>query len=159
MEVYISSIAIIVAHCHLAICYLKLQEVNMTEPNRPALCLPYKRKVVIGGLGALTPIIISLLVVDLGVVFKGVTTVVFLTYTIRVLVLFYLGALVACLHKDENDQLKLFELGIAAPALLTVLINGAQLSKDTRNAATPPQEIKSSAGHARLSPSPWQTLD
>ena len=82
-----------------------------------------QKKVFIGGLGALTPIIINLLVIDLTVLFVNLTVLAVFGYLLRVTVLFYLGGLVAYLHKDEKSPLKIFEFGIIAPALLTALIN------------------------------------
>ena len=81
------------------------------------------KKIFIGGLGALTPIIINLLVIDLTVLFINLTILAVFGYLIRVVVLFYLGGLVAYLHKDEKSPFRIFELGIIAPALLTALIN------------------------------------
>ena len=85
------------------------------------------QKILLGGLGALTPIIINLLVADLRVLLLGLTTLTFLGYVIRVVILFYLGGLVAFLHKDETSPLKLFELGIVAPTLITGLINAGNI--------------------------------
>lgn len=86
-----------------------------------------QKKILLGGLGALTPIIMNLLVVDLNVLLVNVTGLALAGYLIRVVILFYLGGLVAYLHKDENSPLKLFELGIAAPALITALLNAGHV--------------------------------
>jgi hypothetical protein len=95
-----------------------------------------RQKIIIGGLGALTPVVINLLVVDINGVFVNLTLFVFLAYIIRVLILFYLGGLIAFLHKDENSPIKLFELGIAAPALITAFMNASnvEVSKTTHYA-------------------------
>jgi len=85
-----------------------------------------RKKILLGGLGALTPVIMNLLVVDLKVL-AHLTPLVLLGYVIRVVVLFYLGGLMAYLHKDEKSPVKLFELGIVAPALITALLNAAQV--------------------------------
>ena len=60
------------------------------------------KKILIGGLGALTPIIMNLLVIDLEVLLLNVTLFAVLGYTIRVIILFYLGGITAFLHKDEH---------------------------------------------------------
>ncbi len=86
-----------------------------------------QKKILFGGLGALTPIIMNLLVVDLNVLLVKVTWLALAAYLIRVVILFYLGGLVAYLHKDENSPLKLFELGVAAPALITALLNASHI--------------------------------
>lgn len=85
------------------------------------------KKIFIGGLGALTPVIMNLLVIDLEVLLLNVTLFAVLGYTIRVIILFYLGGISAFLHKDENSPVKIFELGIVAPALITALINAGQI--------------------------------
>lgn len=85
------------------------------------------KKILIGGLGALTPIIMNLLVIDLEVLLLNLTLYAVLGYTIRVIILFYLGGMTAFLHKDEDSPVKIFELGIVAPALITALINAGQI--------------------------------
>ncbi len=96
-------------------------------------------KILVGGLGALTPIVMNLLVVDAAAISELELGIV-LGYFLRVVLLFYLGGLVAYLHKEEESPIKLFELGIAAPALITALLNGAQIeaAKIPSRAATPP---------------------
>jgi len=85
------------------------------------------KKIFLGGVGALTPIIMNLLVIDLNVLLLKLTLFALLGYAIRVIVLFYLGGIVAFLHKDENNPVKIFELGIVAPAMITALINAGQI--------------------------------
>ncbi len=84
-----------------------------------------REKVVIGGLGALTPLILHLLVVDLQGWWLTLAPFVVVGAILRVLALCYLGGIVAYLHRDENNPIKLFELGIVAPALITGLLHGA----------------------------------
>lgn len=61
-----------------------------------------RQKIIIGGLGALTPIIMNLLVVDINVLVINLTIFAFIGYAIRVVILFYIGGLVAFLHKNEK---------------------------------------------------------
>lgn len=82
-----------------------------------------RNKILIGGLGALTPILMNLLVVDLNVLLLNATGLAVAGYVLRVVILFYLGGLIAYFHKQETSPVKLFELGIAAPALVTALLN------------------------------------
>lgn len=101
--------------------------------------LTTRRKIMIGGLGALTPIVLNLVVVDSKTTFATTTTAVLLAYLIRVVGLFYLGGLVAYLHKKEKKALKLFELGIVAPALITALMNGTtNIQNANQRASTQP---------------------
>lgn len=85
--------------------------------------LTIHNKVLIGGLGALTPIIMNLLVVDLENLLLGITALAVIAYVIKVAILFYIGGLVAYLNKDENKPVKLFQLGIYAPAMILAFMN------------------------------------
>ena len=93
--------------------------------------LTTRAKVLIGGVGALTPIILNLLVVDLQTTFTSISVLVVLGYLIRVAILFCIGGGMAYFHKDEKSALKLFEIGIVAPALITALMNGTTNVKNT----------------------------
>jgi predicted nucleic acid-binding protein len=98
-----------------------------------------RHKIIIGGLGALTPVVMNFLVIDINVLFVNLTLLAFIGYLIRVVILFYLGGLVAFLHKDENSPVKLFELGIVAPAIITALLNGTKIEApkaDVKHAET-----------------------
>jgi hypothetical protein len=97
-----------------------------------------RRKIVLGGLGALTPVILNLITVDLRTVFNGLALIAVAGYLVRVLVLFYLGGLVAYLHKTESSPIKLFELGIVAPALITSMLNASNVSVPVASPPLPP---------------------
>lgn len=86
--------------------------------------LTTRGKILIGGAGALAPIILNLLVVDLNTTFANISSVKVLGYLIRVGVLFLLGGAMAYFHKNEKSALRLLELGIIAPALFTGVLNG-----------------------------------
>ena len=78
-----------------------------------------------GGGGAIVPVLLNFLVIDLTVVFNGLTLLTALSYVLRVCALFAAGGLaVTVFNRDEVVPAKLFQLGIVAPALLTALING-----------------------------------
>lgn len=81
-------------------------------------------KILLGGFGALTPILLNLVAVDLRQPLQDLTILVFLGYLIKVLILFLIGGIVAFLHQEEISPARLFELGIIAPALITALVNG-----------------------------------
>lgn len=108
-----------------------------------------RKKIMIGGLGALTPVIMNLLIVDLNVLLVKFTSLAFLGYVIRVVILFYLGGLVAFLHKDENSPIKIFELGILAPALITAMLNAGHVPI----IKAPPQTAETSAASFSFIPS------
>jgi hypothetical protein len=90
-------------------------------------------------LGALTPIITNLLVVDLHTTLNNLSVIEGMNYAIRLAALCASACVVVFLNSDEVRPVKLFQLGIMAPALLTSLINGAAIS------------IKATAGTAQNS--------
>lgn len=102
--------------------------------------LTTRKKILIGGAGALTPIVLNLLVVDLNTTFATVSTLIVLAYLVRVGTLFCIGGVMAYFHTDEKSALKLFEIGIVAPALLTAYMNGSSNIKnpDLRASIEPP---------------------
>ncbi len=84
-----------------------------------------QRRFLLGGGGALMPVLVSLLAIDLGALLdseSNLTTGNIIGFAIRYVVLFIVGGVVAYLHEDETKSFKLFELGIVAPALITSLI-------------------------------------
>ena len=90
--------------------------------------LTLQRRLVVGGLGALTPILLSLIVVDMRTLLQAAhDPVEVIGYLARVVRLFGVGALTAWLHKQEIDERKLFQLGMIGPALLTTMLNGAKV--------------------------------
>ena len=101
--------------------------------NKVPRPLSVRNKIFIGGLGALTPIIMNLLVVDLEKLLIQLTPLVVFAYLIKVLILFYIGGMVAFLNKDENKPIKLFQLGIYAPALIIAFMNTNPLQPNTES--------------------------
>ncbi len=104
--------------------------------TRKRQTLSVQKRICLGGLGALTPIVINLLTVDLEQVFSHFTWFAAMGYGIRTVILFYFGGIMAYLHKDEMSPVKLFELGIVAPALITAFLNG-QVSMSTQREDAP----------------------
>lgn len=89
-----------------------------------ATTLSDKSRMIIGGIGGIAPLIISLLVVDLKSLLNDLAMMDAVGLTVRCLVLIFIGAMVGYLHNSEHEPFKVFQLGIAAPALLTTAING-----------------------------------
>jgi hypothetical protein len=79
-------------------------------------------------LGALTPIITNLLVVDLNTSLSNLHIIDGVTYALRLFALCAAACVVVFLNSDEVRPVKLFQLGVMAPALLTSIINGAAIS-------------------------------
>lgn len=95
------------------------------------ICLDTKTRITLGALGGISPIIISLLVVDVPALISETGLMDGIGLAIRFLVLIFIGGLVGYLHNKEDEPFKLFQLGIAAPALLTTAINGNSIANQT----------------------------
>lgn len=82
-------------------------------------------KFLLGGLGALAPILASFAILDHETIkhYFEESTMKLAGYSFRIIVLFTLGGIWAFLHKSEEDPIKLFQLGIVGPALITGMIN------------------------------------
>jgi hypothetical protein len=87
----------------------------------------FREKLVIGIMGALTPILLNLVVVDLSTTLAQVTPISVATYLLRVVGLCFAGGVVIWLNAEEDNKRQLFQLGLAAPALLTAMINGSNV--------------------------------
>lgn len=102
-----------------------------------------RKRFLLGGGGALMPVMVSLLAIDIGAALDSdanLTTGNIIGVSIRYLILFIVGGIVAYLHEDEHKPFKLFELGIAAPALITSLITAQGVVANTK-----PPELSSSS--------------
>jgi hypothetical protein len=82
------------------------------------------QKMILGAVGAVTPLALNLLVVD-QLTLVNLTFLACIGYAIRLLVLVGLGSLIVYLNIDETNRMRIFQLGVAAPALVTALLNGA----------------------------------
>jgi hypothetical protein len=83
---------------------------------------------VVAGIGGLAPVLLNLFVIDLDTLLLGVTPLAVVSAAIRSLALFGVGGFVGWLHKKETDRVKLFQFGIAAPALIIAFMNGNQIA-------------------------------
>ena len=92
----------------------------------PAKKIPLdtKTRILVGSIGGISPIIISLLVVDVVALYNETGLMDGIGLGVRFLVLVFIGGLIGYLHHNEEEPFKLFQLGIAAPTLLTTAING-----------------------------------
>ena len=84
--------------------------------------MPHRTKLLIGALGATTQLAINLIVVD-HLALASPTALTVLGYGIRVAALVGLGVLVVR-NLDEERPARIFQLGLAGPALITALLNG-----------------------------------
>lgn len=85
------------------------------------------QKMILGALGALTPVLLNLYAVDFEKLFMNqeITIPYLIGYVVRILILILYGSLIAFFHRDEHNPVKLFQLGIAFPAIVTILLSGA----------------------------------
>ncbi|MFV2055619.1 MAG: SPOR domain-containing protein [Thiohalomonadales bacterium] len=83
-----------------------------------------KERILLGSIGGITPILVTVLVIDLKLVFATYDMFDWAGFLVRSSVLMFLGALIAYLHQKETERYKIFQLGMAAPALLAAAING-----------------------------------
>jgi hypothetical protein len=94
----------------------------------------------------------SLLVVDYGGLAANFASYQVLGYAVKVLVLFGIGALVVYLNPKETNRLKVFQLGLGAPALILSVLNGTNV-----------QQVSGPANPAAGTPSaslilPWESI-
>lgn len=103
-----------------------------------------KQRLFIGCLGALAPILVNLYVVDFQTVLPNVLPLEALSYAIRLVALCASACLVVYLNGDEARPVKLFQLGVMAPAMLTSMLNGAAVANKAPSAApaaAPPAHV------------------
>lgn len=103
-----------------------------------------RTKFLIGGVGGIAPVLMNLVVIDLETLLIDLTALAVVSYLIRVAALFAIGGLVAVLNRTETDPLKLFQLGIAAPALITAFINGSNVTLPKKVSDQPVSDAKTS---------------
>lgn len=99
-----------------------------------------RQRFLFAGLGGIMPTLLNLIVIDLETLLLSVTALSILSYLIRVLALFAIGGVVGWLNRSEHDPIKLFQLGIAAPALITAAMNGGRVSLPVMP-TTPNQQV------------------
>ena len=102
--------------------------------------MPIKQKILIGGIGASTPVIATLAVVDLAPLLRDLNLYEVIGQLVRVLALFAMGGFVAYLHTDENKPIKLFQLGLAAPALIVSMMNADRINDGGGQGSASPTE-------------------
>jgi len=97
---------------------------DVTNNFNPKETLNVYQKMLLGALGALTPSLLNLYAIDFVALFQGqeIGMPYILGYVVRVFILILYGSLIAYFHKEENNPVKLFQLGAAAPALITIML-------------------------------------
>ncbi|WP_281558835.1 hypothetical protein [Thalassomonas sp. RHCl1] len=82
------------------------------------------QRIALGAIGGITPYLVTLLSIDFKTAVVNYEILDWVGLIVRCIILIFLGAFVAYLHKTENEPFKVFQLGLAAPALLATFING-----------------------------------
>jgi len=95
------------------------------------------KRFLFGGVGALMPIFLTIVTLDFVALANRSDT--FTPWNIagtliRYSVLFGIGGFIAYLHRSESEPFKLFELGVAAPAMITALVANSALRPDLSKA-------------------------
>ena len=93
--------------------------------RRQSTEMTIRQKMILGAVGAVTPLALNLLVVDQLTLVGSARSSPASDTRSRLLVLVGLGSLVVYLNIDEANRMRIFQLGVAAPALVTALMNGA----------------------------------
>ena len=81
-----------------------------------------QKRFLIGGLGAIMPVLVTLLSIDISAALNDEIDWSFanmLGIAFRYILFFAIGGFIAYLHSDESKPFKLFQFGIAAPALMS----------------------------------------
>jgi hypothetical protein len=96
------------------------------NPKKEEATMTPKKRFLFGGIGALLPVIVSILTLDINAYLLNpdALAVALPGIIIRYTLLFFLGGFITYLHNDEDKPFKLVELGIAAPALISSLVAG-----------------------------------
>ena len=114
-----------------------------------------RMKWVLGGLGGLTPLIANLLILDVAVLDRYITNMFnpntlgslsLAGYCFRGVLLFLIGGFwAAVLHSSEQNHLKLFQLGVVAPAIIVGFMNSAEIraNREYNSESQPPPSLKS----------------
>ncbi|WDE03404.1 hypothetical protein SG34_018635 [Thalassomonas viridans] len=89
------------------------------------------KRIALGAIGGITPYLVTLLSIDFKTAVASYEVLDWIGLLVRCIVLIFLGAFVAYLHKTENEPFKVFQLGLAAPALLATFINGGVGNNET----------------------------
>ena len=89
-----------------------------------------KNRFLLGGTGALIPILLSIAIADAAMIGRYIADQPYelIGYVIRTAILFALGGIWAYVQTSEVQPLKVLQLGVVAPAMLTVLVNAANVT-------------------------------
>src|SRR5262245_32066888 len=96
-----------------------------------------KTRFLLGGIGALAPVLMFMINLDFERYFLEATTLKTVGYLVRGFILFLLGGFVAYLHDTEQKKITLFLLGLAAPSMIAGYISTSNQSSTTTSTGRP----------------------
>lgn len=112
-----------------------------SKPNFKSGLRP-RTKLMIGGAGAAMPVTLSFLVSENEALTGASDPIGWLIgFTMKTLILFAVGAFWVWLHHTEWDRMKIFELGLLAPAMILALVHSTNPSAP--NADNGPEAVRS----------------
>jgi hypothetical protein len=77
-----------------------------------------RERFLIGGVGGLAPVLMFLATGDFVRYFSNIAVIVILGYVVRTIILFFIGGFTVSLYREEQQRMKIFQLGLGAPAML-----------------------------------------
>jgi sporulation related protein len=84
-----------------------------------------RERFLTGGVGGLAPVLMFLVTRDFERFFSNIAVAMILGYLIRASIVFFIGGFVASLYRDETQRLKVFQLGLAGPAMIAGFLSAS----------------------------------
>ena len=89
---------------------------------------PAIQRFALGGLGGLTLVLLDFVASDFRIVVEDANVYTLVGYSLRAFALMFIGGLNAFMYSDEFSRIKLFQLGIAMPALIAYMISATAVA-------------------------------
>lgn len=84
-----------------------------------------RQRFLIGGVGGLAPVLMYLATGDFQRFFANAYGIMGIGYCVRAIILFFIGGFIAWLYPDETSRVKVFLLGLGAPAMIGGFLSAA----------------------------------
>lgn len=127
----------------------------MHENPAASLALSPTRRALMGGLGALAPVVVAAVSADFAAYFESPQTSVAMGWGVRSFLLFVIGGFVVYLHRSLQDDWQCFVTGIAAPALITTFVAGKSGVTDPLQRVEPSSRTEESSLAPDAPVAPW----
>jgi hypothetical protein len=103
--------------CLETLYFEKLSSRLIVEKRKDSL-MTNRERFLIGGVGGLAPVLMFLVTGDFERFFSHINVIMLFGYCVRTAVLFFVGGFVVSLYRDEEQRMKIFQLGLGAPAMI-----------------------------------------